>query len=218
MLISIEGNIGTGKSTLVKILKEKFSNDPTVKFLQEPVDKWLELTDSDGTNILDKFYKEPKRWSYSFQMSAFITRIKDIIKSNPTENLVIAERSIVTDRKVFAKLLMESKEISEIEWKLYNQWYTWLKEGFNAVPNKFIYLRAEPDISYSRIQKRNRKEEENIKIEYIKGVHQKHEEWLTDDPNVLVIDANNDLENNHSNIEILEKFINNEINRKNQKQ
>ena len=218
MLISIEGNIGTGKSTLVKILKEKFSNDTTVKFLQEPVDQWLELTDSDGTNILDKFYKEPKRWSYSFQMSAFITRIKDIIKSNPTENLVIAERSIVTDRKVFAKLLMESKEISEIEWKLYNQWYTWLKEGFNAVPNKFIYLRAEPDISYSRIQKRNRKEEENIKIEYIKGVHQKHEEWLTDDPNVLVIDANNDLENNHSNIEILEKFINNEINRKNQKQ
>tara|TARA_B100001093_G_scaffold15503_1_gene14201 strand:+ start:527 stop:1183 length:657 start_codon:yes stop_codon:yes gene_type:complete len=218
MLISIEGNIGTGKSTLVKILKEKFSNDTTVKFLQEPVDQWLELTDSDGTNILDKFYKEPKRWSYSFQMSAFITRIKDIIKSNPTENLVIAERSIVTDRKVFAKLLMESEEISEIEWKLYNQWYTWLKEGFNAVPNKIIYLRAEPDISYSRIQKRNRKEEENIKIEYIKGVHQKHEEWLTDDPNVLVIDANNDFENNHSNIEILEKFINNEINRKNQKQ
>lgn len=214
MLISIEGNIGTGKSTLVEILKSKFNNNPMVKFLQEPVEQWLELTDTDGTNILDKFYKDKKRWSYSFQMSAFITRIKDIIKSDPSEYLVIAERSIVTDRKVFAKLLMESKDISEIEWKLYNQWYSWLKNNFKAKPDKIIYLRADPDVSYSRIQKRNRKEEENIKIEYIKGVHHKHEEWLTDDPNVLVIDANNDFENNHKNIEILIKFINDEINKK----
>ena len=83
MLISIEGNIGTGKSILDKILKEKFNRNTNVKFLQEPVDQWLKLTDSDGTNILDKFYKDQKRWSYSFQMNAFITRVKDIISSDP---------------------------------------------------------------------------------------------------------------------------------------
>jgi len=211
MLISIEGNIGTGKSTLVKILKSKFTNNPMVKFLQEPVEQWLELTDTDGTNILDKFYKNQKRWSYSFQMNAFITRIKDIIKSKPKEFIVFAERSILTDRKVFAKILMESKDISEIEWKLYNQWYSWLKNNFHAEPDKIIYLRAEPDVSYSRIQKRNRKEEKTIQFDYIKGVHKKHDEWLKDDPNVLVLDVNDDFENNHAKLDQLTQFINDEI-------
>jgi deoxyadenosine/deoxycytidine kinase len=207
MLISIEGNIGTGKSTLVKILKEKFNRNTNVKFLQEPVDQWLKLTDSDGTNILDKFYKDQKRWSYSFQMNAFITRVKDIISSDPEKNIVFAERSVLTDRKVFAKLLMESGDISEIEWKLYNQWYTWLNSSFKTEPNKIIYLRAEPEISYKRIKKRNREEEKSIKLEYIKGVHKKHDNWLNNDPSVLVIDWNEDFENNQEKLEQIFRFI-----------
>ena len=118
-ILSIEGNIGTGKSTLIKIIENLLNSlkngkkpipkefEPflikdcdgkyiydSVEIITEPVDKWIELKDSDGENILDKFYKDQKRWSYSFQMNAFITRSKEILE-NSDKKLVIVERSSV---------------------------------------------------------------------------------------------------------------------------
>ena len=97
-MISIEGNIGSGKSTIIEKCKnflekktynqypEKFSKIMFLKdqnqinkisFLKEPIEKWLNTIDEcDGDNILDKFYKNPLRWGYSFQMNAFITKSK----------------------------------------------------------------------------------------------------------------------------------------------
>ena len=78
MLIAIEGNIGTGKSTIIEYLKQKYKDDSNILFIEDPLNKWLNLKDTDGQNILGKFYETPERWSYSFQMHAFITRAKDI--------------------------------------------------------------------------------------------------------------------------------------------
>ena len=64
MLISIEGNIGTGKTTLINILKKKFTNKGSVIFVEEPLQQWLNLVDKDGSNILGKFYGDQERWSY----------------------------------------------------------------------------------------------------------------------------------------------------------
>ena len=55
MLISIEGNIGTGKSSLVRMLEEKYKYTDAIVFIQEPVNEWLNLKDTDGENILEKF-------------------------------------------------------------------------------------------------------------------------------------------------------------------
>ena len=63
MLISIEGNIGTGKSSLVRMLEEKYKYNDAIVFIQEPVNEWLNLKDTDGENILEKFYKTQERWS-----------------------------------------------------------------------------------------------------------------------------------------------------------
>ena len=78
MLISIEGNIGTGKTTLMRYIKDSFKDVSKVIFIEEPVDLWLKLLSDDGENILEKFYKNKERWSYSFQMHAFITRAKEL--------------------------------------------------------------------------------------------------------------------------------------------
>ena len=113
-IFSIEGNIGSGKSTLVKKLKNA---NPNYYFLQEPVDIWKEITNSKNENILSKFYTDKKRYSYTFQNFAFITRIctlKNIINkihrltSIFKDKYLIVERSIYSDKHVFAKMLHDN--------------------------------------------------------------------------------------------------------------
>ena len=196
MLISIEGNIGTGKTTLINILNKKFGKKNNVIFVDEPLQQWLNLKDSDGENILGKFYGDQQRWSYSFQMHAFITRSKAILEQNTDDNVVIIERSVITDRNVFACLLYESGKISEMEWKLYIEWFDRLTEHFSKVtPDKFIYLKADPKISYQRMVNRTRDEEADIPIDYLNQVSEKHDQWLLGEngnENVITIDVNHD--------------------------
>jgi deoxyguanosine kinase len=203
-IIAVEGNIGTGKSTLGRLIQEQIKNMDGVEFIQEPVHKWVELKDDTG-NILDKFYKDQDRWSYTFQHNAFITRAQDIM-SHRDKKLIIIERSVLTDRNVFAKLLHENGKISDMEWQLYTQWYDWLNKEFSIRPDRFIYLKAEPDVSYDRMKKRLRDEEEGVPYEYIKHVHEKHEEWMNKLNGVDIIDVNDDFVDN---VENQQSLINN---------
>jgi len=65
-LISVEGNIGAGKSTLLESLKTKF---PELIFVDEPVEEWSTITDSNGVSILEKYYADQTRYAFSFQVS-----------------------------------------------------------------------------------------------------------------------------------------------------
>ena len=123
-IISVDGNIGSGKSTLVSILKCHYKCDVVV--LTEPVDSWNDIKeDETDENIISKFYKDKDRYSFSFQMLALITRISEIrkvIKTNP-KAVIITERSIDTDRNVFCKMLYDEGYINEIEYKIYMKCY-----------------------------------------------------------------------------------------------
>ena len=198
MIISVEGNIGTGKTTFLSALKEKYSDHPQIKFVAEPLEDWLNLKDSDGKNILEKFYNDQERWSYSFQMNAFITRSKSILAADPNKNIVIIERSVITDRRIFAELLRSQGKISEMEWQLYEQWYNWLLDTFNVKPDIYVYLSCTPETSYNRMKFRSRKEEDLVPFDYIKKVADMHDMWLLNEYNsaVVTIDVNNDFEKN----------------------
>lgn len=194
MLISIEGNIGTGKTTLMRYIKEHLKNTEKVVFIEEPVDLWVKLTSGDGENILEKFYNNKERWSYSFQTHAFITRSKELI-NQPDDTVVIIERSVLTDRNVFAKMLYHTGCMMDIEWKLYNEWFNWLSQHFKCItPDMYIYLQADTETSYQRMLKRSRKEETAVDYDYINAVKQKHDDWLLNESSVPVItlDVNND--------------------------
>ena len=69
-IVSIEGNIGSGKSTLLANLKKHFNKNTNIIFLKEPVDEWSKITDENGTTILEKFYADQDKYSFSFQMMA----------------------------------------------------------------------------------------------------------------------------------------------------
>jgi deoxyadenosine/deoxycytidine kinase len=79
--LSIEGNIGSGKSTLLNNLKKAFKNDSKVVFLKEPVDEWEAIQDEKGNTMLEKFYGNQKKYSFSFQMMAYISRLATFKKA-----------------------------------------------------------------------------------------------------------------------------------------
>ena len=92
-IISIEGNIGSGKSTVINSLKQLYSISnkiPKIYFLEEPVSEWETFKDCNGKNIIEKFYADQKKYSFSFQMMAYISRLsmlKNAIKEcNKNEN------------------------------------------------------------------------------------------------------------------------------------
>ena len=168
MFYSIEGNIGSGKSTLIEILKKQ----KNILFLPEPVDSWNEIKDTSGVTILERYYQDQKRYAFPFQMMAYITRmnlIKNMVAS--PDSIVISERSIYTDREIFAKMLYESGDIGEIEYQIYLKYFEEIKlDGI-------IYVQTTPDICLKRIEKRNRKGED-IPLSYLQNCHYYHEEWI----------------------------------------
>ena len=90
--------------------------------------------------------------------------------------------------------------------------FFWLTGSFNIMPNKIVYLKASPDVSFKRIKKRSRTEESTIPFSYIQKVSQEHDNWLNNYENLTLIDADIEFENNHKRtVEIL-KTIFDEIN------
>ena len=193
IILSIEGNIGSGKSTLLEKLQEVYAIDSSICFLQEPVNVWDSIKDEQGVSILEKYYADQKRYAFSFQMMAYISRIslmREALKKK--YKVIIIERSVYTDSAVFAKMLFDDKKIEEIEYKIYLRWVNEFIADFPPV--NFIYVRAEPEVSYQRILQRGR-QGELIPLDYLENCHKYHEEWLfkTNQCPLLVLNANVDI-------------------------
>lgn len=218
-IISIEGNIGSGKSTLLANLKKYFKNNKHVVFLKEPVDEWSKIKDENNITILEKFYIDQEKYSFSFQMMAYISRLKllkDSIKEiKDTENdfetkyVIITERSLYTDKMVFAKMLYDTGKIESINYQIYLNWFNTFADDFPV--NKIIYVKTEPEICHQRITERHRDGEDNIPIDYLKSCSKYHDNML--DKNLsecvcndqIVLNGNNNIYENES---ILNEWIN----------
>jgi len=179
-IISIEGNIGSGKSTLLQHLKKTWVDNKII-FLKEPVDEWEKIKDEKGVTILEKFYENQEKYSFAFQMMAYISRLKllkDVIENKKEHEsiLIITERSLYTDKMVFAKMLYDNKKIEHITYLIYLNWFDTFITNFPL--NKIIYVNAQPETCYLRIEKRSRQGENNIPIEYLKQCHEYHEKMM----------------------------------------
>ncbi len=172
-IVIVEGNIGAGKSTFLKIIGSRLN----AQLVYEPIHQWQNIA---GENLLEHFYKDAKRWGYTFQTYAFITRIMAQLEHSARNNypLQILERSVYSDRYCFAKNCFELGFMNALEWKLYQEWFAWLVENYAPKPDAFIYLKTDPEVCYERLLKRNRSEESAVSLDYLKLVHDKHQEWL----------------------------------------
>lgn len=205
-IISLEGNIGAGKSTFALLLKKKF---PQYNIILEPVDLWINLKDK-NKNLLQYFYEDKKRWGYTFQNYAYITRISQMLKyidKSKDDDIIITERSIWTDKYIFAKMLYDNGDLSEIEWQCYNTWFNFFNKKIQL--SAIIYINTDPKINFERIKIRNRSSEKNIPIEYLENLNKYHNDWiLNDSVPTCICDGNIDFKNNHDNQEMMFNKIN----------
>ena len=198
-IFSIEGNIGSGKSTLVSQLKSNMNsissedienNSDKIFYLAEPVDIWESIKDEDGKNIIEKFYADQKKYAFSFQLMAYVSRLHELKKAIQSGNkIIICERSIYTDKNVFAKMLFDNKNIEKVNYEIYLKWFD---EFTNDIPKiKYIYVKTSPEKCYERVIKRNRKGE-TIPLEYLKLCGDYHDNWIlnTEFHETLVLDGN----------------------------
>lgn len=187
----VEGNIGSGKTTLL----EKLNDNEHFEVIREPVNLWLNIKGSDGKNLLQEFYEEPERYAYLFQTMVFKTRLESL-DYQQTKPIRFSERSIWTDRYVFGKSCVDSNKMNKLETNCYQFWFNWLEDKFWKKPDGIIYLRASPEKCMERMTERARNEESSVPLDYLKELHDYHENWLskwTTTP-VLIVDNENDNE------------------------
>lgn len=138
-----------------------------------------------AANLLDLFYTDTSRWAYTFQSYALLSRMRLQRKQMPKrlrnqkDPILFYERSLYTDRYIFAKNCHESNLMTDLEWDIYSDWSDYLLNTVGDLHIQgVIYLRADPEVSMKRLGKRGRTEESNIKLEYLQNLHGKHEAWL----------------------------------------
>lgn len=178
-LFFVEGNIGTGKSTFLSMIEKHYGDRAQV--IYEPVDVWTSFTDEDtGENILHYFYKDQMKYAYTFQNIALLSRLERIKAIDTSKEFVFVERSIWSDKNVFAANCHESGFMNNLEYKLYNNWFKWIEETVHETvkDRKFIYLVSPVDVCDGRIHQRNRPEETGISRNYLALLEKKHEMWL----------------------------------------
>ncbi|XP_020245990.1 uncharacterized protein LOC109823937 [Asparagus officinalis] len=176
----VEGNISVGKTTfLQRIANETLELRDLVEIVPEPINKWQDIG-PDHFNILDAFYAEPQRYAYTFQNYVFVTRVMQERESAAgIKPLRLMERSVFSDRMVFVRAVHEAKWMNEMEISIYDSWFDPVVSTLpGLIPDGFIYLRASPDTCHKRMMMRKRAEEGGVSLDYLKGLHEKHESWL----------------------------------------
>lgn len=175
--ILIDGNIGAGKTTLVKLL-ETHLNDKGVKTkaILEPVDIWR------STGALQYFYGDINGRSYEFQTFTFITRIRSLINNIlecPNADIYLLERHIWSDRYIFGALLKE--QFGEVECKMYDMWWDMWSYISPLNGREWVLLDTSVETSFQRIGIRNREEETTgVSKEYLQKLYEKHWEFYNE--------------------------------------
>lgn len=184
--ISLEGNIGSGKTTVLQIISKM--TDFTV--IPEPIDNWSNLK---GINLLQNSYTDPKEHFFTLQMYIYLTQLQSY-HMTPGQ-IRIFERSPHSSHKVFVE--GRKQHFDQAKTEVCNEWYKLL---VNNNPISFdldliLYIKTHPEIALDRIIKRGRHEEKDLSLKTISELHLLHEQWLLIENKipVLIIDGNKDM-------------------------
>jgi deoxyguanosine kinase len=169
-IYSLEGNIGAGKTTILKLIAQSFDS---VQFVEEPVNQWTNLN---GCNLLEKFYSNPGRWGYSFEFYSMLTKLKNLIMAAKTDKpIIVIERSLISN-KAFIDASHELGKLDSMEYAMLINTYNFYLENVFPVLTGIIYINTPVDVCVKRIAKRNRDGECEIDKGYLKLLKQKFDD------------------------------------------
>ena len=176
MHVAIAGNIGSGKTTLTKMLAAHYGWTPKFESV-------------DFNPYLSDFYEDMERWSFNLQIYFLNKRFKDVVEISRCDDVVIQDRTIFEDARIFAPNLHAMGLMSTRDFENYTDLFD-LMMSLVSPPDLLIYLRSSIPNLISQIQKRGREYEKSIRIDYITGLNERYEEWIKDyKGNLLIIDA-----------------------------
>ena len=178
MHIAVAGNIGSGKTTLTKMLAAHYGWTP--KF--ESVDYNPYLAD---------YYEDMERWSFNLQIYFLNKRFKDVVDISKTDEIIIQDRTIYEDARIFAPNLHAMGLMSTRDFENHTDLFDLMMSMVNP-PDLLIYLKSSIPNLVAQIQKRGREYEKGIRIDYLTGLNERYDEWIAGyKGNLLVIDADN---------------------------
>jgi deoxyadenosine/deoxycytidine kinase len=176
MHIAIAGNIGSGKTTITKMLAEHYGWTP--KF--ESVDYNPYLAD---------FYEDMERWSFNLQIYFLNKRFKDVVDISKSKDVIVQDRTIYEDARIFAPNLHAMGLMSTRDFENYSDLFDLMMSLVKA-PDLLIYLRSSIPNLVAQIQKRGREYEKGIRIDYLTGLNERYEEWIKGyKGHLLIVDA-----------------------------
>jgi len=202
-IFSIEGNIGSGKTTLIKYLQQLNEN---IILIEEPLSEWQNIA---GENLLEKKNIDMERWGYSFEVYVLITKINNLIKASESyENnkIILIERCILSD-KAFFDVNVKNGKCNSMENAMFNNLYNFLCENVYPKLEGVIFLDTPVDECLKRMKTRGRKEEEKIDKDYLNTLNDTFCEILQKvNCPILHVDGKYDVKNGYE--ETCEKILN----------
>lgn len=176
MHIAIAGNIGSGKTTLTKLLAARYGWTPRF----EPVD---------NNPYLEDFYHDMNRWAFNLQVYFLNKRFKEVVEISQSEDTIIQDRTIYEDACIFAPNLHDQGYMSDRDFENYTDLFN-LMMSLVKKPQLMIYIRSSIPTLVKHIEKRGRDYEKSIRIDYLTGLQKRYDEWLsTYDGELITIDG-----------------------------
>lgn len=199
MHIGIAGNIGSGKTTLTRLLSEYYGWTP----------KYEAITHNP---YIEDYYRDIHRWSFNLEVYFLTRRFKDILEISKTEGTVVQDRTILEGVYIFAANNKDMGNISERDFNTYMDLFD-VMMSMVKLPNLLIYLKSSIPHLVAQIQKRGRDYEKSISLEYLAGLNDRYEKWIKSYPGrILTIDADSlDFENRAEDFSLITDMIDAEL-------
>ncbi|MFP4556662.1 MAG: deoxynucleoside kinase [Bacteroidales bacterium] len=179
MHIAVAGNIGSGKTTLTKLLSKHYGWKP-------------QFEDVDDNPYLNDFYEDMQRWSFNLQVYFLNSRFSQIVEIRRSGEQVIQDRTIYEDAHIFAPNLHSMSLMSTRDFNNYLSLFN-LMCSLIQPPDLLIYLRATVPTLVNQIQKRGRDYEKSIRIDYLQRLNERYEAWIGSYKlgNMLIVEVDN---------------------------
>ena len=178
MHIAIAGNIGCGKTTLTKMLASRYNWTPRF----EPVD---------NNPYLEDYYQDMSRWSFHLQVYFLAKRFKEVVEISKSDEVIIQDRTIFEDACIFAPNLHDMGLLSDRDYANYSDLFSTMI-SLVRLPDLMIYIRSSVSNLVQQIQKRGRSYEQSMRMDYLKGLNDRYEEWVAGyKGHLIIVDGDN---------------------------